>query len=161
MAEDSGRVPDPDPTALADYWAECHVDVPHLPDALPVAWPFGATARQADTLLALVLAGVKTGTASSLWDLETDGEPVPRTGELSILLDGTGAPRALIETTAVAIVPFDQVDADHARAEGEGDRTLVHWRTVHEWYWRTYSAAGHDPAMPVVCERFRLLHVRA
>nr|WP_309491663.1 ASCH domain-containing protein [Microbacterium sp. Se5.02b] len=42
---------------------------------------------------------------------------------------------------------------------GEGDRTLSHWREVHERYWREHSEnpRGFEPDMPVVCERFRLL----
>ncbi len=34
----------------------------------------------------------------------------------------------MIETTDLRVVPFDQVGEEHARAEGEGDRTLAHWR---------------------------------
>lgn len=146
--------------ALADFWAQARSAVPGLPDALPEAWAFGATADHADALLALVLAGTKTGTASSLWDLQTSGEPLPRAGDDSIILDGRGRPRAVIRTTEVHTVPFDEVTADHAHAEGEGDRSLEQWRAVHERFWREYSAdpRGFDPAMPVVCERFRLVY---
>ncbi|MFW2512503.1 ASCH domain-containing protein [Demequina sp. SO4-13] len=148
-----------EPSALAAFWNDCRELMPHLPEALPEAWAFGATPAHADSLLALVLDGAKTGTASSLWDYEPSGEPLPQEGELSIILDGAGIPRALIETTKIRIVPFDQVDADHARAEGEGDRTLAYWRAVHERYWREHSEnpRGFEPDMPVVCERFRLL----
>lgn len=125
----------------------------------PEAWAFGATPAHADNLLALVLAGTKTATASSLWDYEVSTDPVPEEGELSIILDGAGVAKAIIETTSIRIVPFDEVDADHARAEGEGDRSLAYWREVHEWYWREHSenARGFEPDMPVVCERFRLV----
>ncbi|WP_101848216.1 ASCH domain-containing protein [Zhihengliuella sp. ISTPL4] len=148
-----------DRTAIEDYWRDARTALPDLPEALPEAWGFGATPEHADELLALVLAGIKVGTASSLWDYEESGEPLPEVGELSIILDGTGAPRAVIETTAIDIVPFDDVDDEHAFAEGEGDRTLAHWREVHERYWRTHSEnpRGYAPDMPVVCERFRLL----
>jgi uncharacterized protein YhfF len=68
--------------------------------------------------------------------------------------------RAVLEATDVVIVPFDQVGEDHARSEGEGDRTLRAWREIHERYWRDHSEnpCGFEPTMPVVCERFRLLH---
>jgi uncharacterized protein YhfF len=66
-----------------------------VPADLPSAWSFGATSDHADELLELVLSGTKTGTASSLWGHEATGEPVPRPGELSIILDGTGRPRAV------------------------------------------------------------------
>ncbi|MFJ4045924.1 ASCH domain-containing protein [Microbacterium sp. NPDC089987] len=146
--------------ALEQFWSECRAVVPGLPEAAPEAWAFGATAEHADGLLALMLAGTKTATASSLWDYEHTGEPLPEVGWLSIVLDGGGAPRALIETTAVEVVPFDRVSAAHAFAEGEGDRTLEYWREVHERYWRRYSDSprGFEPDMPVVCEAFRVLH---
>lgn len=147
-----------DPTAVADFWHRCRQLLPHLPEQVPQAWAFGATPAHADELLALVLRGVKTGTASSLWDYQSSGDPLPVEGELSIILDGVGAPRALIETTRVGIVPFDEVGVEHAHAEGEGDRTLAYWRAVHERFWREHSAnpRGYAPDMPVVCERFRL-----
>lgn len=150
----------PDRSALASYWEAVRAEHPDLPVEVPEAWAFGATPAHADELLALVLAGVKTGTASSLWDYEEAGDPLPAVGELSIILDGDGAPRAVIETTSIRIVAFDEVDPEHAAAEGEGDRTLDYWRAAHERYWRAHSEnpRGFEPDMPVVCELFRLVH---
>ncbi len=126
----------------------------------PPAWAFGASPEQADELLALVLAGTKTATASALWDYEADGEPLPEPGSLSILLDGRGHPRALIETTDVTVVPFDEVDEEHAFLEGEGDRSLAHWRQAHERFFTEVAAhdRGFQPDMPVVLERFRVVY---
>lgn len=145
--------------SVAQFWDECQVAVAGLPSTPPEAWAFGATPEHANGLLRLVMAGTKTATASALWDYEASGEAVPQKGELSIILDGDGAPKAVIETTDVRIVPFDEVDADHAHAEGEGDRSLAHWRDVHKRFWREYSEdpRGFEPDMPVVCERFRLI----
>lgn len=126
----------------------------------PEAWAFGDSPRLADELLGLVLAGTKTATASAVWEYEAAGEPLPRPGDLSIVLDGAGEPRALLRTTDVTTVPFEDVTAEHADAEGEDDRTLESWRTEHERYWRrTLADIGRefDPSMPVVCERFRVL----
>lgn len=124
----------------------------------PPAWAFGATSEQADELLGLVLRGTKTATASSYADYAKEGEQPPAPGMLSIVLDGAGHPRALVVTTDVRVVPFDQVDADHARDEGEGDRSLDHWRTVHERFFAEHAADGFLPKMPVVLERFRVLY---
>lgn len=148
-----------EPHDLVAFWNGCRGRHPRLPEQRPEAWAFGATAAHADGLLELVLSGVKTGTASSLWDYEASGDAVPVEGEFSIILDGAGAPRAVIETTRVRIVPFDEVDAEHAHAEGEGDRTLAAWRQIHERFWREHSQnpRGYAPNMPVVCERFRLV----
>ena len=149
-----------DDAALQQFWAEARTARPELPEHRPEAWAFGATPEHADGLLRLVLDGVKTGTASALRDYEADGDPLPEVGELSIILDGSGAPRAVLETTEVTTVPFDQVTAEHAHAEGEGDRTLAAWRQIHERFWTEHSADGFAADMLVVCERFRLIHPR-
>lgn len=145
---------------VEEFWEQCRSAVPGLPEAVPEAWAFGATPEHADGLLALVLAGTKTGTASSFWDYETSGEALPEVGELSVILDGQGAPRAVIRTEAIQVIGFGEVSADHAYAEGEGDRSLAHWRSVHERYWREHSEnpRGFEPDMPVVCELFRLIY---
>lgn len=129
----------------------------------PPAWSFGSTPAQADELLALVLSGRKTATASALESYEAEGVEPPRVGDLSIVLDGAGHPRALVRTTAVDVVPFDQVGAEHAAAEGEGDLSLDHWRAVHaEAFSAELAEAGRRfrPDSPVVLERLRLLHPR-
>ena len=84
---------------------------------------------------------------------------MPVVGELSIILDGSAAPRAVIRTTALEVAPFDRVDAEHAYSEGEGDRTLEYWRSAHERYWRRHSTSprGFAPDRPVLCERFELI----
>ena len=150
----------PDPAVLREFWDNVRVARPALPTTLPEAWAFGATPEHADELLALVLNGAKTGTASSLWDYEATGDPLPQVGDLSIIVDGEGTPRAVIETIDLRTVPFDEVTDAHAYAEGEGDRTLQYWREVHERFWREHSEGprGFAPDMPVVCELFRLVH---
>ncbi len=144
---------------LAAFWRATGLGGP-----VPAAWAFGDNAALADELLALVLDGTKTATASALWDYEADDEPMPQPDDLSILLDGAGMPRAVIRTTDVITVPFDDVDAAHAHAEGEDDRTLASWRRGHETFFRRTAAAraevdprGFDGSMPIVLERFELV----
>ncbi|WP_310963574.1 ASCH domain-containing protein [Nocardioides terrisoli] len=159
---------EPGPEAgIESFWrlARRHCDLETVPgyfgpsareSVTPPAWSFGATAAHADELLALVLDGAKTATASALWDYEAEDEPLPEPGALSIVLDSHGVPRALLETTAVEVRPFDEVDAEHARLEGEGDRSLTQWREAHERFFTDHGASGHDftADMPVVLERF-------
>jgi uncharacterized protein YhfF len=120
---------------------------------------FGATPEQADESLDLVLRGIKTATSAPLRDYEAEGENIPAVGDLAILLDGGGHPRALLRTTQVDVVRFDKVSDEHAYAEGEGDRSLTHWRDVHEWFFKEYdhNLRGFAPNMLVVCERFEVL----
>ncbi|SFK28237.1 ASCH domain-containing protein [Cellulomonas sp. KH9] len=127
----------------------------------PPAWSFGDDARLADELLAQVLDGRKTATSTAMAELTASGEPLPRVGDVSIVLDSAGDPRALLRTTDVEVVPFDQVSAEHAAAEGEDDLSLESWRREHEVYWRrVLGDAGFSPAMDVVTERFELVYPR-
>ncbi len=121
-----------------------------------LTFAFGDSEEMADRLAALVIAGKKTATASAGW--VTD-EPIPRVGDLSIVTRLNGEPLCVIETTALETRPFDQVDADFAEAEGEGDLTLAWWRKAHWDFWtRELAPLGRAPTntMPVVMERFVL-----
>jgi uncharacterized protein YhfF len=123
----------------------------------PPAWSFGDSPRLADGLLTAVLEGRKAATTTALSELTDAGEPLPERGDLSIVLDGRGHPRALIRTTDVRVVPFADVDAEHARLEGEDDGTLATWVVEHERYFRRVLAATGrtlDGDTPMVLERF-------
>jgi uncharacterized protein YhfF len=126
----------------------------------PPAWAFGDTPEQANSLLALVLSGVKTATSGALWDYEAEGEELPTPGSLGIVTDGGGVPHALVVTTHVEIVPFDQVSAEHAYLEGEGDRSLGTWREVHEQFFTEHAVHSHGFSrdMPIVLQRFAVLY---
>ncbi|MFC3688199.1 ASCH domain-containing protein [Aquipuribacter hungaricus] len=129
----------------------------------PPAWAFGGTPEEADELLALVLDGTKTATSGARWPYEVEGQQLPRPGELSIVLDGAGRPRALVRTVAVDVVPFSEVGEEHARAEGEGDLSLAHWRENHRRVFaEELTAAGRSFTgdMLVVCEALELLYPR-
>ena len=85
---------------------------------------------------------------------------LPQAGALTVVLDGQGRPLGIVETTEVTIRPYDEVDAQFAYEEGEGDRSLEFWRAAHwRFFSRSLSKIGRTPApdMPLVCERFRLI----
>lgn len=125
----------------------------------PPAWSFGDDPRLADELARLVLEGRKTATSTALVEYDLTGEPLPRVGDVAIVLDATGDPRALVRTTGVGVVAFDAVDAAHAAAEGEGDLSLASWRREHEVYWRrVLGDEGFSTGMDVVVERFELVY---
>lgn len=173
IAEDGPETATHERTEVDSFWelARVHAKLTSMPAYFgpttlevvqPPAWSFGGTPEQADELLALVLDGTKTATASALWDYEADGAAIPTVGELSIVVDGAGHPHALIATTDVRVVPFDEVDEQHARAEGEADRTLAAWREAHRRFFSEHASSGRpfSPDMPVVLERFKVLYVR-
>jgi uncharacterized protein YhfF len=89
---------------------------------------------------------------------ETAGEPIDLTvGDRSVVLDGRGRRACVIETCEVTIKRFDEVDAAFAWDEGEGDRSLEHWRREHERFFRKHGLFSEN--MLLVCERFRLVEV--
>jgi uncharacterized protein YhfF len=118
------------------------------------SFAFGDGPALADELLELVLNGVKTATCS------TEDEPNTSTpGELWIVLDGSGAPRCVIETLEVTYRRFGDVDAPFAYEEGEGDRSLAYWRDAHRRYFGRQGKFSED--MMLMCERFRLVEIFA
>ncbi len=147
---------------LETFWQAYLASLPPgaaLPTAY-TAWGFGHTAANADELGGLVVRGLKTATASLIWTYEAEKESLPQVGDLSIILDGAGAPLCLIETTELTVKAFQDVDERFAYDEGEGDRSLAYWRDVHWRYFGEECASiGREPdlAMPVLCERFRVV----
>ena len=126
-----------------------------------VAEHFGDSPELADELGALIVAGTKTATCSCLWEWEAEGESLPKVGLKTVVPDGNEEPLCIIETTEVTVKAYNQVNAQFAYEEGEGDRSLAYWREAH---WRYFSRAlpkiGKQPTedMPLVCERFWLIY---
>ncbi len=149
---------DPDPDDVAAFWVRsmpASGTVP--PPSVPPAWCFGDTVELADELIELVVRGPKRATAAAVAQYEADGDPIPAVGDLSIAMDGSMRPRALLETTEVRVGPLSSVDDRFAWDEGEGDRTRAWWLDAHTWYFtRAFAGMGLEfhPDIAVVFERF-------
>ena len=121
---------------------------------------FDVTQRAANELLALVLSGRKRATASARFAYAADGSDMPRVGDYSIVTDWDGDARCVIRTTAVTVVPFDQMTFAVCSREGE-DETLESWQANHR---RFFAAEGADMGyafaedMPVVFEDFEVVY---
>ena len=123
-----------------------------------------------DRLLAAVLRGEKTAT-SSLAVEYLSGDPLPRVGQRSELVDRAGHRHGLIETTRVRIIPLNEIGDDVARDAGEGFADAAEWRRAHEAFWGEIvemirTDAGDSTwelrdSEPVVVEWFRLLDDQA
>ena len=124
-------------------------------DGEHTAWGFGADPEMATELGLLVRDGPKRATAS-LRSEYGPGEPLPAKGELSVILDGAGAPLCVIRTTDVETRRFGDVDEEFAWTEGEGDRSLAHWRSAHLEFFASQGVDVSDDD-DVVLERFELL----
>jgi uncharacterized protein YhfF len=121
---------------------------------------FGDSARLADALLEIVLSGRKRATSELVAEFLAGGDALPRIGSHWIACDGSGAPRAILRSTALRLGPFDSVDADFAAAEGEDDGSVASWKAEHRRYWqRTCAARGAiwTAEDEIVFERFSVV----
>ena len=123
-------------------------------------WYFGNTLEMSLELGRLVISGRKTATASLVSVNDIKPHEAPVLGGYSVVTDINGFPAAIIRTTEIRHLPFDEVDADFAADEGEGDLSLEYWRDVHHAYFtREANELGFEfgGRSIVCCERFELL----
>ena len=140
-----------------DLW-EAFITNNNLADCGYEAWAFGV---EADLLAHLVAIGEKTATASAYPLYELENEPLPKTGAYSVILDSKNNAVCIIQTTKVTVVPFNEVTAEHAYKEGEGDKSLDYWREVHEKIFTEWmNEAGQEFTfdMEGVCEEFSVIY---
>lgn len=128
------------------------------------AWGFGSDAQTADKLSDLVIKGIKFGTASAYDDYVSEDalDEIPKVGDYSVILNGKDEAVCVIKDYDVYIRPFKEVPPFHAYAEGEGDRSLAHWRKVHEEFFIECSEESGIPFTEdslVICEKFTLEYV--
>jgi len=112
---------------------------------------FGDSGELADELLALVLEGKERATC---WAV-AEGMKGAELGKSMVVLDGSGRPRAVLRTLELTRRRFGEVDAAFAFDEGEGDRSLEHWRAAHQRYFTRLKL--YQPDMMLWCERFELV----
>ena len=141
---------------IESFWAEfaeaTGIDGPYE------AWAFGdPSLPELSTELALLVRdGPKRATAGLASDYSEGKEPMPRPGDLNLMLDGDGAPVCVIRTTEVTIRRFGDVDDAFAWDEGEGDRTLAWWRAGHLRFFERIGEPVDDDTL-MMLERFELL----
>jgi len=146
---------------IADFWKRFAADAGSIdPARFYEAFHFGDSEEMASTLADLVLKGTKRATAGSLWSFEHEGKALPQPGDFSVVTNWTGSPLCVIETVRVDVVPFNEVTAEFAAVEGEGDGSLEFWRQEHaSSFSRECARIGRifNESMPVACERFRVV----
>ena len=142
-----------------ELW-KAFIDKNDIEDFEHGAWSFGT---EADSLAMLVCNGEKTATSSALPLYELENEPLPEAGAYDVLLDSKGNAVCIIKTTKVYIRPFNEVSAEHAYKEGEGDKSLEYWRDIHERVfteWLKEAGSEFTFNMNVVCEEFEVVYRR-
>lgn len=74
----------------------------------PPAWAYGDSAEESDAYVENVLAEERGSTTAAVADYAGD---LPQAGVLSILCDGSGRPRALIEVSDVTVTGDDVTES--------------------------------------------------
>ena len=74
----------------------------------PPAWAYGDSGEESDAFVVQVLADERGETTAAAADYADD---LPEPGVLSILCDGSGVPRALVEVTDVRVTGDQVVEA--------------------------------------------------
>ncbi len=121
---------------------------------------YGDSPELSRELIELIRTGPKRAGTSLLWAHEAEAEELPQVGDIEIVLDHAFEPTLVTRVTRVEVVPFDQVTAEYAAIEGEGDGSLEFWREGHwDFFSRECARIGRVPQndMPVVCSVFELL----
>ena len=149
------------PVAIAEFWKRFDADAGSIdPTRFYEAFHFGDNEEMANSLADLVLEGTKCATAGLLWSFEHIGKALPQPGDFSVVTSWAGSPMCVIETVRVDIVPFNEVTAEFAAVEGEGDGSLEFWRQEHaSSFARECARIGRvfNESMLVACERFRVV----
>lgn len=125
------------------------------------SWHFCDNEIDANECVDLVVKGVKQATSPSLWWFTANKIALPNVGDLNIITNWAGEAQCIIETTDVAIVPFNEITEAYAELEGEGDKSLAYWKKVHwDYYHRELEGTSFIPSedMPIVCETFTLVY---
>ena len=115
----------------------------------------------ADQLIDLYLSGQKTAGSGLVEDYLAAGDPLPQVGDHWIALDSALRPRCILRTERIETHLFKDVPESIARAEGEGDLSLAHWKRVHALHFEPHLAewaVGDLDEATVVTEFFTLVH---
>lgn len=128
---------------------------------IPISFYFCDNEKDANECAELVVNGIKQATATSLWWYEKNNEDLPTKGAQYIITDWDGNAKAIIETTKVTPIPYNDITSEFARIEGEGDKSLGYWKKVHRaYYTREMEPYGElfTEDMIIICEYFKTIY---
>ena len=111
---------------------------------------FGSSHME-ERLAGLIIAGRKRAT---VWNGQEENPTRPG---MDWVVTAIGKPVAIIKTLSVGQCRFEEIDANFAYEEGEGDRSLAYWRAVHQAFFE--EEADFAPDMVLWWEKFRLVEI--
>lgn len=132
----------------------------HLEDAFheaPKTIHFCDNEKDANECAKLVKKGIKKATSDSLLGIQYRNEKLPRIGDFTVVTDWDGKAQCIVKTTKVQLKPFFSINEEYAKTEGEGDKSLTHWKKVHwDYYTKELEAFDRLPreSMIIVCQEF-------
>lgn len=109
--------------------------------------------------LFLLLNGKKTAAFSTFESYGINMEPLPVTGELYIVENKDGEPKAVIEVTDVTVRPFGDITWELARKDGENEN-LEEWKERQKEYFEEEAAiCGFDfnESSKILCQQFKVI----
>lgn len=117
-------------------------------------WHFGDNKKMADELFDLVVKGNKTATSY----LYNKNDKL-NTG-FSILANWDKTKKIILQTTKIYKTTFDNVTEEHAFKEGEKDKTLKSWKSIHkEFFSKELLLKGipFNDNIDIICEEFKMI----
>ena len=124
-------------------------------------WHFENNEKAANELLNLVLQGKKTATSSALLAYQSEGLPIPKVGDQSIVTYFDGKDGCIIENIDVRLIPYNQMTYDIVKLEGEDD-CLESWKNNHDKFFsEDAELTGYEFSedMMIVFEIFKVIKV--
>ena len=147
--------------SVDEFWQSCQTQVSTPPaDGLYRVRAIGRTPETIDVIVRLILSGDKTGTFTSPWIYEGDRSITPEPGGYSILTDSKGSPRAVLRTTTMMTLPFNQITEKETAVESPRARPLDVWRPLHvDFFTDELETRGKKfvEDMPVTVELFEVM----
>ncbi len=147
--------------ALKDFWNTFQKLQLVKSTKIPESYFFCDNEKDANACAELVVKGIKQATATSLWWFKKYKRPLPKIGDQAIITNWHGTPKAIIQTTKITLTPYHKITQDFAETEGEGDKSLAYWRSVHKAYYKRemepYGDKFHKN-MIIVCEHFKTIY---
>ncbi|MBY8140115.1 ASCH domain-containing protein [Vibrio fluvialis] len=100
---------------------------------------FCADEYNANECARLINDDVKRASCSLKAGYDADSEPLPEVGRITVVLNWQQEPVCIIRLNKVEVMPFNQISAEFAALEGEGDGTYVWWRAAHIDFFTQYA----------------------
>lgn len=146
---------------IESFWFE-YLEKNNLPKNTPYSgeFSFGFDKETSTYLSSLVLMNKKKATTSALESFTIDNEPLPKKGNKYVLTDFDDNPLAIIETTNVAILPYNSVTWEMAQKEGDVDDMASWHQNYDDFFEEDSDIMGYDftTDMPIVFEEFEMIY---